>query len=72
MSHMKVDLRIVHFYFFQMTGDQDITGHFNFRGNVHVHHDFNPRSINGIDTAMFIPLNSRSPIVGKPSNTYFP
>ncbi|OAD53575.1 hypothetical protein WN48_09737 [Eufriesea mexicana] len=49
---------------FMMTGDQDITGHFNFRGKVHIHHDFNPRFINGIDTTTFIPLNSRSPIVG--------
>ena len=48
-----------------MTGDQEISGHFNFRGNVHVRQNFNAHIINGIDPKSFIPLNSKGSINGK-------
>ncbi|XP_017877319.1 uncharacterized protein LOC108623376 [Ceratina calcarata] len=48
---------------FMLTGDQTITGNFNFYGNV-VARDFKARLINGIDPTRFIPLNTTKPIIG--------
>ena len=48
-----------------MTGNQNISGHFNFRGDVYVRGDFNARIINDIDPTNIIPLNSKSSISGK-------
>lgn len=53
------------FNFSQLTGDQNITGHFTFHGLVHFRDEFNPRLINGIDPNRFIPLNTKSTIVGR-------
>ncbi|CAD1475888.1 unnamed protein product, partial [Heterotrigona itama] len=50
---------------FMMTGDQNISGHFNFRGHVYVRGDFDARIINDIDPTSIIPLNSKSSISGK-------
>ncbi|KAF3425333.1 hypothetical protein E2986_03027 [Frieseomelitta varia] len=49
---------------FMMTGNQNISGHFNFRGHVYVRGDFNARIINDIDPTNIIPLNSKSSING--------
>lgn len=49
----------------QLTGDQNITGHFTFHGVVHFRNEFNPRLINGIDPNRFIPLDTKSTIVGR-------
>ncbi|XP_076763161.1 female sterile (1) Nasrat [Xylocopa sonorina] len=49
---------------FMLHGNQNITGHFNFHGDVQIRRNFNARLINGIDSTKFIPLNSKSPIIG--------
>ncbi|XP_076477923.1 female sterile (1) Nasrat isoform X2 [Bombus vancouverensis nearcticus] len=59
-----VNLQEVQYNTFMMTGDQKISGHFNFRGNVHVRQNFNAHIINGIDPKSFIPLNSKGSING--------
>ncbi|CAK9817947.1 hypothetical protein ANTQUA_LOCUS9611 [Anthophora quadrimaculata] len=59
-----VDLTEMQQNTFMMTGIQNITGNFNFRGHVHIRRDFNPQLINGIDPTRFIPLNAKSSIIG--------
>ncbi|XP_043789658.1 uncharacterized protein LOC122713359 [Apis laboriosa] len=59
-----VDLREMQEKTFMLTGDQNITGHFTFHGVVHFRNEFNPRLINGINPNRFIPLNTKSTIVG--------
>nr|XP_031838334.1 uncharacterized protein LOC116429477 [Nomia melanderi] len=49
---------------FMKTGNQNITGHINFKGHVHTRRDFNARFINGIDPTRVIPLNSKSTLEG--------
>ncbi|CAL7939823.1 unnamed protein product [Xylocopa violacea] len=49
---------------FMLSGNQNITGHFNFHGHVHIRRNFNARLINGIDPTRFISLSSKSPIIG--------
>nr|XP_033339168.1 uncharacterized protein LOC117227773 isoform X1 [Megalopta genalis]XP_033339169.1 uncharacterized protein LOC117227773 isoform X2 [Megalopta genalis] len=49
---------------FMKTGSQNITGHFNFTGQVRIRRNFNARLINGIDPTRTIPLNSNSTLTG--------
>nr|XP_034171205.1 uncharacterized protein LOC117600218 [Osmia lignaria] len=58
------DLKEIQRTTFMVNGNQNITGHFNFHGHVHMQHDFNAHLINGIDPTRMISLKSKSKIIG--------
>ncbi|XP_078052187.1 female sterile (1) Nasrat [Augochlora pura] len=59
-----VNLTTVQDTTFMKFGSQNITGHFNFTGQVRIRRQFNARLINGIDPTRTIPLNSNSTLKG--------